>query len=250
MKLEELTEGIKQTRLLYLTDSYMTDFHATILRSCLEDRKSVYIVLDETIFHPKSGGQPTDTGAIYGSDFRVAVKKAMLVDGVAVHWGKPLEGEVKNEGITGNIEWEPRYLYMRRHTAGHLFDHCLTVLNGKPVETLNSWLGDSCYVAYNGEPPPLNVLKTAEAMENQMILRGGKVNIEEISHAELVERAPDAPNIYRIPMLERYRIVTIEECDPIPCAGTHLKDVKEIGSFSLKTVEKVSSGFRVYYDVK
>jgi len=53
-----------------------------------------------------------------------------------------------------------------------------------------------------------------------------------------------------LPKLESFRIVTIEGCDPIPCGGTHLRNVNEIGRFKLKDVMEVDDGFRVYYDVE
>jgi alanyl-tRNA synthetase len=177
----------------------------------------------------------------------------MLMDGVIIHWGRILEGKadaIGEERITGEIQWNPRYQYMKRHTAGHLLDHCLTTLIGKPVETTDSWLGDQCYVGYNGEAPAIDELRETEALENQIIARGGKVNIETIPHEELLRRAPNAPNIYRLPRLKDYRIVTIEGCNPIPCAGTHLRDIKEIGCFSIKRLERLASSFRVYYEVQ
>jgi len=250
MKLEELIKGIQQTDLLYLADSYIKDFQATILRTQLEGKSSLYVLLDRTAFHPKGGGQPSDTGFIHSPNFQVEVRKVMLMDRVVVHWGRLLEGEIREKRIIGEVRWDSRYLYMKRHTAGHLLDHCLTILTGKPVETTDSWLGDPCYVGYGGEVPPIDHLKEAEALENCMIANGGKVSIENISYEELLKRAPYAPNIYRLPSLKNYRIVTIEGRNPIPCAGTHLRDIKEIGHFSIKRMEKLASGFRVYYDVQ
>ena len=250
MKLEQFVKGSKQTRLLYLADSYVIGFQATIVKTYRENQKSTYIILDETAFHPKAGGQPTDTGVINGSGFSVAVRKVMLIDGIAIHWCKSINGEVSARCVTGNVNWQYRYLYMRRHTAGHLFDHCLAVLKGRPVKTIDSWLGDPCYIAYNGEMPSGDVIPRAEAMENQMISEGGKVTFEEVSFEELLRRAPNAPNIYRIPSLKSYRIVKIEGCDPIPCAGTHLRNIREIGRFLMKDVKKTSLGFKIFYDVK
>ena len=250
MKLEEVIRGIKQTKLLYLLDSYAKNFEALVLRAFLEGKNFIYVTLDETAFHPKGGGQPADVGLIYSASFKIMVKKVMIVDGVVVHWGKILEGKIAEEEIKGVINWDSRYLYMKRHTAGHLFDHCLTVLKGKPVETIDSWLGDPCYVSYKGECPPFDVSKDAETLENQMISKGGKINIEIIPFEELIKKAPNAPNIYRLPHLNYYRIVTIEGCGSIPCAGTHLKDINEIGCFKINKIEKLDSSFRVYYEIK
>lgn len=249
-KLPELVRGLEKTRLLYWADSYLKNFQANVLRLEPDKRHSVYIVLDKTIFHPKSGGQPSDRGVIIGSDFEVKVKKAMLVSNVIVHWGKILEGEPKGGGVEGEIDWGWRHLLMRRHTAGHLYDHCLTQVTGKRVETTDSWLGDQCYVGYKGKKPSTEELRRAEDLENRMIAGGAAVKSDVISYEELLKRAPEAPNIYRLPKLESFRIVTIEGCKPIPCGGTHLRDINEIGRFKLKDVLEMEDGFRVYYDVE
>ncbi len=43
---------------LYLDDSYLKEFDA-IVKEVNNDK---YIILDKTIFYPKGGGQPNDTG--------------------------------------------------------------------------------------------------------------------------------------------------------------------------------------------
>ncbi|MCK4243839.1 hypothetical protein KAX03_03135 [Candidatus Bathyarchaeota archaeon] len=83
-----------------------------------------------------------------------------------------------------------------------------------------------------------------------MILKEGKVKSEVISYQELLDRAPEAPNIFRLPKLESFRIATIEGCEPIPCGGTHLKNIKEIGRFKINEAVEVEDGFRVYYDIE
>ena len=48
------------TNPLYLDDAYLKECEATV--SAVNDSK--YIILDETIFYPKGGGQSYDTGII------------------------------------------------------------------------------------------------------------------------------------------------------------------------------------------
>ena len=57
------------TEALYLKDSYLRECEATI--ASVKDGK--YIVLDQTVFYPKGGGQPWDTGRIVknGQGFNV-----------------------------------------------------------------------------------------------------------------------------------------------------------------------------------
>jgi len=83
-----------------------------------------------------------------------------------------------------------------------------------------------------------------------MIGRGAVVKSGTISYEELLRIAPEAPNIYRLPKLDSFRIVTIDGCEPIPCGGTHLRDINEIGFFKVKDVLEKEDGFRVYYDVE
>jgi alanyl-tRNA synthetase len=150
-KLEELIKDLKPSELIYWQDSYAKTFQASILRSVPAEKGHIYLILDKTIFHPKSGGQPSDRGRIYGSGFEVDVKKTMLLDEVAIHYGKIKNGAPKNELVTCEIDWSWRYLLMRRHTGTHLFDHCLAQTTGIRVETTDSWLGDECYVGYRGQ---------------------------------------------------------------------------------------------------
>ncbi|MEE8571213.1 MAG: alanyl-tRNA editing protein [Candidatus Bathyarchaeia archaeon] len=250
MKLSDIVKGMDKTELLYLKETYAKTFQGRVLRVEFEGKKNVYLVLDKTIFHPKGGGQPTDKGHISEQNCEVNIKKALYVGGVVVHWGRMLQGRISEGPVFGEIDWERRYWYMKRHTAGHLLDHCLTVLTGKPVETTESWLENPCYVGYAGSPPSASCLESAEEMVNEMISKDAAVNIESISYKGLLEIAPDAPNIYRLPVLETYRIVTIDGCNPIPCAGTHLKNIGEIGRLTVKKIETHGSDFRVYYDVQ
>ena len=71
MNLQSFIEGLEGTRMLYQEDSYLRKFEAKVVRFYREKKRNFYIVLDKTAFHPKSGGQPSDTGFISGSNFKI-----------------------------------------------------------------------------------------------------------------------------------------------------------------------------------
>lgn len=48
------------TKALYLNDSYQKECDATVVSV----KEGKFVVLDQTIFYPKGGGQPCDTGKI------------------------------------------------------------------------------------------------------------------------------------------------------------------------------------------
>ena len=60
------------TKLLYLDDSYIFESKATITGKMV-DEKGPYILLDQTIFYPQGGGQPSDQGIIQGDGFQLEI---------------------------------------------------------------------------------------------------------------------------------------------------------------------------------
>jgi alanyl-tRNA synthetase len=249
VRLSDLTVGIEPTRLLYLSDSYQRRCEAQVLKIAQEKKRRLYLILDQTIFHPKGGGQPSDRGTLHTTSCTVDVRKAMFGKGVVIHYGKILQGTIDDCSIIVDIDWSRRYQFMKRHTAGHLLDHCLTHITGTPVITTDSWLGEVCYVGYQGIAPSSEQFEQAVRMANNWIQEGRSVIIETVSAGELLRRAPNAPNIYRLPDLATYRIVTIQGCTSIPCAGTHLRNIQEIDQVAVSKIEQQDLTFRVYYDV-
>jgi alanyl-tRNA synthetase len=252
--LAELAKGLPITVPTFWQDSYKTTGESKILRTAPDEKKHYYLVLDETIFCPKGGGQPSDKGAIIASGFKLQIKRVMQSGGVIVHWGKLLEGEIGNAldaSVNCEIDWDWRFLMMRRHSSAHLLDHCLATAIGRDVDASDSWLGDPCYVAYHGHPPNQAELKSAEKIENQMISEGRTIRTEQVSMKEEKKRFfQNEPEIIQgMPKLEQIRLVTIDGCRPIACGGTHLRNMHEAGGVHVDRVESHGDGFRVYFDV-
>jgi Ser-tRNA(Ala) deacylase AlaX len=256
LDLKKVVDGLTKTELIYWRDSYKKQFESEVLKA-VPDKRNAYLVTKATVFHAKSGGQPSDTGKMTAdSGFTLDVRKVMMVDEIVAHYGSVTKGDISElragVKVKGEIKWGERYLAMRRHTAGHLFDHCLEVATGRPSKTVDSWLGEPCYVTYAGKIPDQSTLDHAIRLEIEGIRKGLGVKVEFVTYAKMLEIAGDAPNIARLPMSDLMRIVTIEGCRPIPCGGTHLRNTSEIGEFEFQKVENtpLSDSFRVYYNVK
>ncbi len=241
-------DGVPLTVCTYLEDSYTRSAGADIVKVA-QEKKSAYVVLDRTIFHPKSGGQPSDQGTIEGITFRVDVKRAMLVNLVIIHYGKT-EGIPVPGPVTCSIDWSNRLMMMRRHTAAHLLDYCLSTVSKSQVETTDSWLGEDPYVGYGGSPPESLDLKRIEDLGNDFIRQALKVEIKTLARTEAERLIADAPNILRLPKTERLRIVTIEGQLPIPCGGTHVQSLGEIGSLEVRRIDSAEKGFRLHFEVR
>ena len=231
-----------------MTDSYLQSLDVQVAKVA-QEKKDVYLLLDSTIFHPKSGGQPSDAGVIEGAQYRVQVKRAMLQSGSIIHFGKA-EGKVVTGPAKATIDWANRFLMMRRHTAAHLLDHCLATSTGIRVETTDSWLGDDPFVGYGGTTPPNLDLKRIQELGNQFIQQELNVNIETMNRADAERLIARAPNLARLPTAEKLRIITIQGQIPIPCGGTHVRNLKEIGTLEITRTEPAEAGFRIHFQVK
>jgi len=249
LELGEITTGQPKTNLRYLHDMYAQESHGKVIRVVPEKRTHIYLILDGTIFHPKGGGQPSDRGTIRGDQYEVTVKKAIQYKGVVVHWAKlnqgtPIEGEAACV-----LDWRYRFLVTRRHTAAHLLDHCLAQSMGTKVQTTDSWLDEPCYVGYAGKPPSQETLRSAEGLANHMIEEGRKVRIDFLSSEEARDMLRNAPNYERLPELSEVRTVTIDGCEPIPCGGTHVGNLTDIGGISGLRAEPLLDSYRLHFSV-
>ena len=237
LELAAIAAGQPRTNLVYLREMNSRLGQCLVLKVVPEKRTHAYLILDRTIFHPKGGGQPSDRGLIRSAEYEIVVKKAIYHNGVVVHWGKLSRGTPSEGEATCEIDWEYRHLVMRRHTSAHLLDHCLAEVTASRVQTIDSWLDDPCYVGYAGAPPDAQTLRKAEDLANQMIDSGGKVTIEFLNPDAAKTLLQNAPNYERLPDLSEIRTVTIEGCQPIPCGGTHVSDLAEIGRVSIVRAE-------------
>jgi alanyl-tRNA synthetase len=199
-----------------------------------------------TIFHPKGGGQPSDTGLLRGAGYTMQVKKALRAGDHVVLYGKsdssPSEGPCLQE-----VDGGRRLLFMRRHTAAHLFDGVLKATTGTSYEPLDSWLGDETYVAYRGDRPSDEALKSAEALANRTIAEGRPIEAVVVRADELQGMRHFWESVLQD--LSEVRLVRIVGFDPIPCGGTHVRDLKEVGGVKVIGVEDTPEGFKVLFDV-
>ncbi|MEM1635080.1 MAG: alanine--tRNA ligase-related protein [Thermosphaera sp.] len=145
--LYEWARGFGETVLLYLDDPYLREAAATLLDSSCDKPGRCYLVFDKSIFHPRSGRQPSDTGFVIDQGFSFKVEKVLMVKGVLAHYGRVLQGSppVKGSLVKLLLDWETRHLVIRLHTAGHVLDYAVSKAYGRVVNTLD---------AHHGPPRP------------------------------------------------------------------------------------------------
>jgi misacylated tRNA(Ala) deacylase len=102
---------------LYSRDAYLRTCEATVV-----DVRDDGVVLDRTVFYPRGGGQPGDSGVLRwdGGECRVTDSTRSRDDGEVLHAVDPSTlAPPPGTTVTAEIDWDRRYLHMRTHTALH-----------------------------------------------------------------------------------------------------------------------------------
>jgi len=223
------------TEMLYMKDNYVKQFDASVQKAGVD-----YIILDRSAFYPLGGGQEHDTGKIEFEGKTSTVTKVLKENGEVRHY---LEGKVPSPGtrLHATIDWGTRYNRMRMHTAQHVVSavaadmfNLQTV--GNQVHANRSRI--DFYPAHFSDEG----MGDLQAKSNEIIDKKLEVKIYEVTREEADRLVPkNRVDMSRLPAsIKKLRMVEIDGWDWCPCAGTHVRNLSELGH--VKIIEKKSKG--------
>lgn len=232
------------TEALYLEDSYLKECDAIVVSV----KNGKYIVLNRTVFYPKGGGQPCDTGKI--------MKEAQTYNVVYVagKFSGEISHEVDRTGLREGarvhcvLDWERRYKLMRSHTAAHVFASLLCADTGALV-TGNQLEEDKVRFDFSLEKFDREVLVEYVNKANEIFKKDVLVEWYELPREEAL-KIPGAVKMAEAfpPNIPRLRIVEVVDVDKQADGGTHVKTLREVGQIALLKVEnKGKHNRRVYF---
>jgi misacylated tRNA(Ala) deacylase len=231
------------TKALFLTDSYLKETLSNVVS--VKDRK--YVVLDQTIFYPKGGGQPHDIGKIIKDNDVYNVVFVGKFSGEISH-EVDHAGLQKGDKVLCILDWPRRYKLMRSHTSAHVFASLLHKETGALI-TGNQIEEKHVRVDFNIEKFDKNLLEKYLLKANKLFNADISVSWYELPR----EKALSIPDVVKMavafpPNLLALRIVEIAGVDKQADGGTHVKNLKEIGKIELiKTVNKGRNNRRIYF---
>jgi len=217
-----------RTKLLTMDDSYIREFDAIVLES-----KDNYVILDKTGFYPESGGQPSDTGFLNGIKVLQVTKKDEINHILEKNEFK------ENDIVHGTIDWDKRYKHCRMHSAQHLLS--AIVFDKYNAVSVGNQLGyDKSRIDLHPFKPDKEILDDITKDFNNLIDKALEVTIRNVKREEMMKVISERNSMIfnKLPKsIEEVRVIEIKDFDKIPCAGTHVKNTREIGYINILSTE-------------
>ena len=233
------------TKQLYLQDSYLFKSRRNITAQG-QDEKGIYILLDQTIFYPQGGGQPSDQGKIEGNGIELEVLQVRQVENEIRHYVSSIQSEtLVGSSVSCVIDQERRILNARYHTAGHLLGNVIESIYPQLKAVKGHSFPKEAYVEFQGFGIP-DIIQIADALQKaiQDNLLTQAFEIDPISFENKFYKLS-----YQIPGNKVFRVMQIGNYPPIPCGGTHLANTKEIGNVVINKIKVKNNVVRVSYEM-
>jgi misacylated tRNA(Ala) deacylase len=220
------------TELLFLDDSYARDFRGRVVG--VEDHS---VALDRTLFYARGGGQMPDRGRLrwYGHTSPViAVEKR---GDVVYH---TLDGPLPSstEEVSGEIDWDHRYLMMRTHTALHVLCGVIFRFYGSQVTGCQMY-EDRARMDFTLDDLNRERINQIERASNEAIASGFPVRSRWVPRRE-AELIPQLirTKINLVPRhIDPIRVVEIVGLDLQADGGTHVANTMEVGRLKITKTE-------------
>jgi misacylated tRNA(Ala) deacylase len=234
--------------LLYLHDSYLKEFAAKV-----ESVSGNAVLLDQTAFHPLTGGVGCDLGWLIKGAIRFRVAR-VEIDRASKIVSHVLEAEPSGlsigDVVDGTIDWDRRYCLMRLHTAAHLIAAVMyrdysALITGGQVDP------DQAKLDFNLPRTDREVFEDAVRKANEEAAKRAELKIYFLSREEAL-KVPGAVKLAeRMPPEEReLRIVEIAGIDLQADGGPHIRNTGEIGEIQLLKIEnKGKNQRRIYFGI-
>jgi alanyl-tRNA synthetase len=207
-----------------------------------------YLVLSKTPFYVESGGQVSDEGFIYTTEWRFQVTEMHQYRGWYVHEGQFVKGSSESvvhlDFVTAEIDAPRRWDIMRNHTATHLAQAALRKVLGEHVKQSGSYVGPD-YMRFDfshHQPMTPEEIRQVEEIVNAEIIAGHPVVTEEMDIDSA--KKSGAMALFGEKYGDTVRVVSVPGVSKELCGGTHVQNTGQIGSFVIVAETGIASGVR------
>ena len=216
---------------------YQTNFKATV-----SNIKEEELVLDRTLFYPLGGGQNWDLGTLTWDGGESEIIEVRGRDEIT-HLLENTKNLQKGSEVNGNIDWQRRHAHMRMHTAQHLVSGIVYEMFHGTRTVGNQIHHDRSRIDFNPIRFEDEMLQRVVSQVNQTIDSSLDVECCVMTRKEINKlMPPERTNMDLLPAsVNELRVVKIGDgLDLCPCAGTHVRNLSEIGH--IRILGKKSKG--------
>jgi len=218
------------TERLYLSDSYLTRFHARVVRT-LQFKGRLAVVLNQSAFYPEGGGQPGDRGTL-GT---VPVLDTQERDGEVLHLVDAPTWTA--DQVEGAVDWPRRFDHIQQHHGQHLLSAAFQRIHG--AATVSFHLGEkTCTIDLDCSIDKLSAaaLRAAESAANESVWQNHPVIARDFKGEERARLT------LRKEPVKGDRVILVEGVDASPCGGTHPRMTGEVGCIAVIRAQRWGSG--------
>jgi len=202
------------------------------------------IVLDRTVFYPRGGGQPGDTGTIAWATGATAIVDTVKRGGVVLH--VPAEDAVRppqGTDVGVAIDWDRRHLLMRTHTALHVLSAVIFREFGAKVTGGNMEPGIA-RMDFELESISVEFGNDVERRLNEALSENHDVSVHQMARVDaLTDSDLIRTKVNLIPeFVDPIRIIDIGTIDRQADGGTHVANTAEVGEVRVVKTESKGKG--------
>jgi misacylated tRNA(Ala) deacylase len=231
---------------LFSRDSYLRNCDAVVVEA-REDG----VVLDRTVFYPRGGGQPGDSGFLRwdGGECRVIDTIKARDDGEIVHAVDPAESSPPTgTNVRAELDWDRRYQHMRTHTALHALSGVVFSDFGAKVTGGNMDSGGIARMDFELDGISQEFGREVEERLNLRLADDVAVHVQHLPRTEALAD-PDLirTKVSLIPdSVDPIRVIDITGIDKQADGGTHVASSAEVGRVRVvKTESKGKANKRI-----
>ena len=211
----------------------------------------IEFIVDKTPFYATSGGQNGDNGLLLLKENKAYITQTIQKEGLFLHKIAKISGKFSiGENTQAIVDKVSRSLKSRNHSATHLLHHCLKKILGKHIQQKGSNIcSDYFSFDFNYDKALTAAEITAiENMVNDYICQNSEVKTEIMEFDEALKQ--NATALFGEKYDAKVRVLSMglndkNQYDSIElCGGTHVKNLGEIGLFTIISEKSIASGIR------
>ncbi|MDI9624216.1 MAG: alanine--tRNA ligase [Methanothermobacter sp.] len=230
-----------QTKLLFYENPNETKFKAKIIG--IHENG---IILDQTLFYPEGGGQPSDKGMLKIGKSKLKVEYAEKIGDIVLHRtnADKIPRKLIGKTVEGTIDWERRMALTRNHTGTHLIVAAARQVLGDHIWQTGAQKGikQSRIDLSHYKRIKIDEIEKIEELANKYVMENIPVktkwierNLAEKKYGFILYQGGVVPG-------NKIRIVKIGEIDVQACGGTHVPQTGDIGPIKINRTERIQDG--------